>query len=133
MLSGRRIIREKKSKHICGGKMFLCLLFNRSWEKSDFYQLAPSLSTVDLDCNAIVLMIDCKTIRIFAYLNTRKQSNKRSERRLKTESETGQRRYKYFFSLSLASHTSYGRVRPARFACVRLLRHTLPISLLILR
>ena len=30
-------------------------------------------------------------------------------------------------------HTPYGRVILARFACVRLLRHTLPISLLILR
>ena len=30
-------------------------------------------------------------------------------------------------------HTPYGRVRLARFARVRLLRHALPISLLILR
>ena len=36
-----------------------------------------------------------------------------------------------FFSLS--PHTPYGRVRLARFARVRLLRHALPISLLILR
>ena len=35
-----------------------------------------------------------------------------------------------FFSLA---HTPYGRVRLARFARVRLLRHALPISLLILR
>ena len=33
----------------------------------------------------------------------------------------------------LSPHTPYGRVRLARFARVRLLRHTLPISLLILR
>ena len=33
----------------------------------------------------------------------------------------------------LSSHTPYGRVRLARFARVRLLRHALPISLLILR
>ena len=39
--------------------------------------------------------------------------------RLKTESETG------FFSLS--PHTPCGRVRLARFARVRLLRHALPI------
>ena len=64
-------------------------------------------------------MLDCKTVRIFAYSSTREQSNKRSKTRLKTESETGERRY--------------GRVRLARFARVRLLRHTLPISLLILR
>ena len=43
---------------------------------------------------------------------------------LKTESETGERR---------SPRTPYGRVRLARFARVRLLRHALPISLLILR
>ena len=46
-------------------------------------------------------------------------SNKRSGTRLKTESETGERRY--------------GRVTLARFARVTLLRHALTISLLILR
>ena len=65
--------------------------------------------------------IDCKTVRIFAYSSTREQSNKRSGTGLKTESETGERCWKYFSS------------RLTRFACVRLLRHTLPISLLILR
>ena len=49
--------------------------------------------------------LDCKAVRIFAYSSTREQSNKRSGMRLKTESETGE----------------------------RLLRHALPISLLILR
>ena len=52
-------------------------------------------------------MLDCKTVRIFAYSSTREQSNKRSGTRLKTESETEKRRY--------------GRVRLARFA-----RKTLP-------
>ena len=66
-----------------------------------------------------IFLLDCKTVRIFAYSNTREQSNKRSGMRLKTESETGERRY--------------GRVRLARFQRVRLLRHALPISLLILR
>ena len=47
-------------------------------------------------------MLDCKTVRIFAYSSTREQSNKRSGTRLKTESETEKRRY--------------GRVRLARFA-----------------
>ena len=32
-------------------------------------------------------MIDCKTVRIFAYSSTREQSNKRSATKLKTESE----------------------------------------------
>ena len=62
-------------------------------------------------------VLDCKTVRIFAYSSTREQSNKRCGTRLKTESET----------------TPYGRVRLARFARIRLLRHALPISLLILR
>ena len=68
----------------------------------------------------VLFYLDCKTVRIFAYSSTREQSNKRSGMRLKTESENGERR----------SHTPYGRVRLAR---VRLLRHALPISLLILR
>ena len=49
--------------------------------------------------------IDCKTVRIFAYSSKRKQSNKRSGTRLKTESETGERRY--------------GRVRLARLDATR--------------
>ena len=65
------------------------------------------------------MLVDCKTVRIFAHSSTREQSNKRSGMRVKTESETGERRYV--------------RVRLATFARVRLLRHALLISLLILR
>ena len=43
--------------------------------------------------------LDCKTFRIFAYSSTREQSNERSGTKLKTESETGERRF-----FSLASH-----------------------------
>ena len=57
---------------------------------------------------------------MFACSSTRGQSNKRSGTRLKTESETG-KRFRFL----------YGRVR--LFRGVRLLRHALPISLLILR
>ena len=64
------------------------------------------------------LSLDSKTVYIFAYSSTRERSNKRSGTRLKTESET---------------HTPYGRVRLARLARVGLLRHALPIFLLILR
>ena len=64
------------------------------------------------NCARMSHVIDCKTVPIFAYSSTREQWNKRS--RLKTKSETG-------------------RVRLAQFARVRLLRHALPISLLILR
>ena len=35
-------------------------------------------------------VIDCKTVRIFAHLSTPEQSNRWSEERLKTESETGE-------------------------------------------
>ena len=76
--------------------------------------------------NLASIYLDCKTVRIFGYSSTREQSNKRSGMRLKTESETGERRQKIFFSL--ASHAL--RACEAR---VRLLRHALPISLLILR
>ena len=68
-------------------------------------------------CRFVWPRVDCKTVRIFAYSSTREQSNKRCGTRLKTESETGEIR---FFSL-------------ARFARIRVLRHALPISLLILR
>ena len=40
----------------------------------------------------VLLQLDCKTVRIFAYSSKREQSNKRSGTRLKTESETGERR-----------------------------------------
>ena len=40
--------------------------------------------------------LDCKTIRIFACSSTREQSNKRSGTRLKTDSDSGERRF--FFS-----------------------------------
>ena len=73
------------------------------------------------------VLLDCKTVRIFAYSSTREQSNKRCGTRLKTEGETGERR---FF---LSRLTRPRRVRLARFARIRLLRHALPISLLILR
>ena len=62
--------------------------------------------------------IDCETVRIFACSSTREQSIKRSETKLKTESET------VFF---------LGRVRLASSARAKLLRRALPISLLILK
>ena len=66
---------------------------------------------------------------VFKYA-TREQSNKRSGTKLKTESETWERERDLG---RVSSHKPYGRVRLARFARVRLLRHALPISLLILR
>ena len=55
------------------------------------YRLPPSLS------KKIGRRVDCKTVRIFAYSSAREQSNKRSGTKLKTESETGERRF--FLSL----------------------------------
>ena len=49
-------------------------------------------------------LLDCKTVRIFAYSSTREQSNKRSGARLKTESETGERR---FLSTTYAKLTDF--------------------------
>ena len=37
-----------------------------------------------LNSHEIVVLLDCKTVRIFAYSSKREQSNKRSGRRLKT-------------------------------------------------
>ena len=48
---------------------------------TDVHVLPPTIQTMDY-----------KTVRIFAYSSTREQSNKRSRTRLKTESETGERR-----------------------------------------
>ena len=83
-----------------------CRFTNQVERKFETYFLQLFMSVGD--------PVDCKTVRIFAYSRTREQSNKWSGTRLKTESETGER-----------------RSRP--IACVRLLRHVLPISLLILR
>ena len=82
---------------------------------------------IHINLFGFIFLIDCKTVRIFAFSSTREQSNKRSGTRLKTESENGERGF------CLSSHTPYGRVRLARFARLRLLRHALPNSLLILR
>ena len=38
-------------------------------------------------------VLTCKTVRIFAYSSTRDQSNRRSGTKLKTESETRERRF----------------------------------------
>ena len=38
-----------------------------------------------------VVLLDGKTVRIFAYSSTRERSKKRSETRLKTVSESGER------------------------------------------
>ena len=63
-------------------------------ERSDWNPKRGStpVSTVRLFIKNIFLIIDCKTVRIFAYSSTREQSNKRSATNLKTESETGERR-----------------------------------------
>ena len=54
-------------------------------------------SSLSLEVKAKIVVIylitvDCKTVRIFAFPRKREQSNKRSGTRLKTKSETGERR-----------------------------------------
>ena len=51
-----------------------------------------SLKTEEMGRWRVLALVDCKTVRIFAYSSKREQSNERSGTRLKTESETGERR-----------------------------------------
>ena len=69
------------------------------------------------------IKLDCKTVRIFAYLSTREQSNK-AENRERDWGETLK---------ILSPHTPLRACEARALARVRLLRHALPISLLILR
>ena len=91
-----------------------------------FPLFSPSLFNV-----IVVCFLDCKTVRIFAYSSTCKQSNKRSGTRLNPRARLEIDAKNTYFSL--ASLPLSGLERIAHFARVRLLRHTLPISLLILR
>ena len=75
--------------------------------------------------------LDGKTVRIFAYLLRSSSQKEGLERGWKQRARLGRDAKNTVFFLS--PHTPYGRVRLARFARVRLLRHALPISLLILR
>ena len=62
----------------------------RSSASNNFYTQSSRLS---IQVNSFSRIgIDCKTVRIFAYSSKREQSNERSGTRLKTESETGERR-----------------------------------------
>ena len=63
-------------------------ILNRPSQDSIFY-ISSNSNSGELD-----LILDCKTVHIFAYSSIREQSNNRSRRRLKTESETGERRQK---------------------------------------
>ena len=58
-------------------------------------QTAPIIKVHIYDAQKFgsVCVLDCKTARTFAYSSTREQSNERSGTRLKTESETGERRF----------------------------------------
>ena len=59
-------------------------------------ELKRAITTHDGDGNKNVKkaidLVHCKTVRIFAYSGTREQSNERSGTKLKTESETGEKR-----------------------------------------
>ena len=88
-----------------------CRLFLSDWFFCDIVRKGKFVEKCRPFWEIEGLDLDCKTVRILAYSRTPEQSNKRSGTRLKTER----------------------RVRLARFVRVRLLRHALPISLLILR
>ena len=91
-----------------------------------FPLFSPSLSNV-----IVVCFLDCKAVRIFAYSSTCKQSNKSSGTRLKPRARLGIAAKNTYFPLS--SLPLYGLLRIAHFARVRLLSHTLPISLTVLQ
>ena len=58
------------------------------------HSMTEYLTTENLKetANGLSRVLDCKTVRIVAYSSSREKSNKRSGARLKTESETGERR-----------------------------------------
>ena len=58
------------------------------------HSMSEYLTTENLTetANGLSRVLDCKTVRIFAYSSSREQSDKSSGARLKTESETGERR-----------------------------------------
>ena len=106
----------------------ILLILIRLWPFSTVHTIVSrgdwiyKLANIKVENNGSVLYVGSRLQNspyIFAYSSTREKSNKRSRTRLITESETGERRH--------------GRVRLARLARVILLRHTLQISLLILR
>ena len=70
--------------------------------------------------------VDCKTVRILRIQERASSQTKGLEWGWKQRARLGRDAKKYVFFLS--PHTPYGRVRLARFARVRLLRHALPIS-----
>ena len=109
--------------NLCGWSPRTSLFGGSLYRGSNIFVIMTSCSTALTSSSICSLFktverLDCKKVRIFAYSSKREQSNKRSGTRVKTESETGER---LFFS------------RLTRFARVRLLRHALPISWLILR
>ena len=117
-----RSLKKIDNLNITIGKRTVFLIFSRvapttilNWKKAmKFYPLAHIFY---ISCPSLIPGAYCfrrgprlQNSPYFAYSRTREQSNKRSGTRLKTESE-----------------------RLERFARVRLLRHALAISLLILR
>ena len=60
-----------------------------------FFRTNYCLLGFHLNFPLISSVVDCKTVRIFAYSSKREQSNERSGRRLKTESETGTELYDF--------------------------------------
>ena len=92
---------EKKSKMTVPGMSIFWEYMKKHFKSNFFLAVVFVLESKGLSFSTGQLsgptftegfMLDCKTVRIFAYSSTREQSNKRSGMRLKTESETGERR-----------------------------------------
>ena len=65
------------------------------WSGCSSYKLRQFnevMSRIMSSGRSYAMQLDRKTVLIFAYSSTRKQSNKRSGTRLKTENEAGERR-----------------------------------------
>ena len=85
----------RKERGLASKKYFYqsCRLHVTSvWPKNKKGAWDPLVPAPDLPMIRVRNNLDCKTVRIFVYSSTREQSNKRSGMRLKTESETGERR-----------------------------------------
>ena len=81
---------------------------------------------VEGECETVLYVLDCKTVRIFAYSSNREQSNKRYGTRWKRRVRPGRD----------AKNTDCPfciRYIRSNYPLLSLLRHALPISLLILR
>ena len=70
---------------------WLCVKYTVNWSLKT-NRTYPQFYCLNSVLDHWMYLLDCKTVRIFAYSSTREQSNKRCGTRLKAESETRERR-----------------------------------------